>query len=110
MKPAARKLILLPAVVWLAMFVAPASTSAPRAAHAGTTPAPAQLAAPATTAPAARSTVRDLLAFGTDQRFWSADVIPFIQGKISGTKTFLRVRGPGDSQWRMIGELEAPAT
>lgn len=89
--------MLMAAVVWLASSAAPFM----RGAFAATTP---------TTVPTpARTVVRDLLAFGTEQRFWSADVIPFIQGKQSGTKTYLRVRAPGDSQWKLITELEAPA-
>src|SRR3954451_9167589 len=107
MKPAARKVcLILPAVVWLALCIAPAAALRPAAGAA----AAASAAPPPSTAPApAHVNTRDLLAYGTDQRFWSADVIPFIQGKTSGTKTFLRVRGPGDSQWQMVGELEAAA-
>jgi uncharacterized RDD family membrane protein YckC len=111
MMPAARKPILLspvPAVVWLALCIA--STATLRPAHAAPPPPPAT--APATSPAPARTSApagRELLAFGTEQRFWSADVIPYAQGKTSGTKTFLRVRGPGDPQWRIIGELEAPA-
>ena len=108
MKPAARKVfllvLLLPAVVWLAMCFAP--RFALRDARGAAAPAAPVVLIPAT-APATSS--RDLLAYGTDDRFWSADVIPIIQGKTSSTKTFLRVRGPGDSQWQSVGELEAAA-
>src|SRR3982750_2061733 len=106
MKPAARNFILsIPAVVWLAVCVV-ATTSALRAA----TPPPAP--PPPTTAPAPAPTsspVRDLLAYGTDQRFWSADIIPVVQAKTPSAKTFLRVLRARDSQWRILGELEAPA-
>jgi uncharacterized RDD family membrane protein YckC len=116
MKPAARKayffVLLLPAVVWLALCIAPEfALRRARGAAAATVSATVAAAAPApTTAPATlRATTRDLLAYGTDERFWSADVIPVIQGKANATKTFLRVRGPGDSQWQSVGELEAAA-
>ena len=104
MKPAARNfthLIPLPAAVRLALVMTMALSFVRAAQAAAPAPAP-------TTAPA-RSVVRDLLALGNEDRFWSADVIPFIQGKASGTKTFFRVRGPGDPQWRLVAELEAPA-
>jgi uncharacterized RDD family membrane protein YckC len=108
MKPAARKVcLILPAVVWLALCIAPAAALRPAIGAAAAASAAMPSTAPAPSA--ARVDKRDLLAYGTDDRFWSADVIPFIQGKTSGTKTFLRVRGPGDSQWQMVGELEAAA-
>ena len=112
MKPAARKVCpILPAVVWLALCIAPAAALRPAVAAAAASAAAATSSstAPNPAAVAPRVNNRDLLAYGTDDRFWSADVIPFIQGKTSGVKTFLRVRAPGDSQWQMVGELEAAA-
>src|SRR5512134_2321823 len=105
MKPAARNAIFpIPAVVWLALCVTLASPWPPRARAATALPPPATTTttttttSPAAAAPAApRTAGRDLLAFGTDERFWSADVIPVTQAKAVGAKTFLRVRGPGDS-------------
>ncbi|MEA2736000.1 MAG: hypothetical protein QOE14_2451 [Humisphaera sp.] len=104
MKPAARNFLVSIAVLGLALCVVPAMRYAQGVAAPASAPAAAAAATPA------RSMVRDLLAFGTEERFWSADVIPLMQGKPSGgTKTFLRVRGPGDSEWKGIGELDAPA-
>src|SRR4051812_14282220 len=53
---------------------------------------------------------RDLLAWGTDQLYWSADVVPTGDVHTPGTRTTIRFRTAGDSEWRVIGEFPTAAT
>src|SRR5262245_34368039 len=73
----------------------------------------ADAAAPASPAPAAPSTQRDLLAHGTDELYWSADVVPTTERRgstvVNGVKTTVRVRSMGQPQWREIALIAAQA-
>jgi uncharacterized RDD family membrane protein YckC len=89
MKRAARNLILLCCVCLLA-------PSGAHVAAAGSPVAPPKM-------------VRDLLAHGTDETFWCADVVP-VTGQEPGTRTLLRYRHAGDALWKSAGEFPVAAT
>src|SRR5439155_27071844 len=93
MKTAARKVLALCAVaVWLALWPA-VGRGAPAAAPLPPPPGS-----------------RDLLAHGTDQFYWAANVAPTPDPRTPGVQTSVRFRTPGDVEWREIAQFEAPAT
>lgn len=58
--------------------------------------------------PRAKASPRNLLAEGTDQYFWSADVVPSAAGEPPGVKTTIRYRSAGDQlRWQTASELHA---
>jgi uncharacterized RDD family membrane protein YckC len=58
----------------------------------------------------AGAAARDLLAHGTDQFFWSADVVPTGPNEPQGSKTIIRYRTAGDQlRWKPASELAAQA-
>jgi len=111
MKTAARKLLLL----LLVSLLGPATLRAADALSAGpsaepsagpsTSPAP-----PSASVPPPAATGRDLLAHGTDQYYWAADIAPTADLRAPGIHTLIRFRAAGDVEWREIAEFAAPAT
>jgi uncharacterized RDD family membrane protein YckC len=53
---------------------------------------------------------RDLFAWGTDQLYWSADVVPSGDAHTPAAQTTIRFRTAGDGEWRVIGEVAGPVT
>lgn len=99
MKPAARNALIGVSLLLLALASLAAVTIA-RAAQAAPSPAAAEAPRPA---------VRDLLAHGTDQVIWTADVVsrPGRANQI-GISTQVRYRSAGDQQrWQAAAELSA---
>jgi uncharacterized RDD family membrane protein YckC len=63
--------------------------------------------APASVSP---QNFRDLLALGTDQLYWSADVVPVINRHETAAQTIVRVRSAGEALWKEVGAVAAPVS
>src|SRR4051812_46184724 len=64
---------------------------------------------PAPAVSGADSNSRELLAHGTEQRYWAADVAPVARSRNGAVKTSVRYRSAGDAEWREIAEFATPA-
>src|SRR5438270_5964234 len=87
MKPAARN---APVVLLLMMLSALAAAVSPAPARGAAKP-PAPVVAPGT---------RDLLAHGTNQYVWTADVVPVVSDDQPSVNTIIRFRTAGDVRWQ----------
>jgi uncharacterized RDD family membrane protein YckC len=69
----------------------------------------AWLIAAAPVSSGADANARELLAHGTDQRYWAANVAPVPRSRTPAVKTSIRYRAAGDAEWREIAEFATPA-
>jgi len=103
MKPAARNVLVVVAVLMIAATAAIVVPSLLRAAPAGgggTGRQPIAVVTP----------VRDLLAHGSDEYLWVADVGMSPSTETPGVNTTVRFRTAGDMRWQVAGEIAARPT
>src|SRR4051812_31024912 len=81
-----------------------------RAAASRASAAPARAANAPAPAAADATALRDLLAHGTDQHYWSADVAPNNDPHAPGVHTLVRYRAAGDVEWKELADLADRAT
>src|SRR5437016_4417351 len=71
--------------------------------------AAAEAAAPPAPVSSSDASSRELLAHGTDQHYWAANVAPVPKSRNSAVTTSVRYRASGDVEWREIAEFATPA-
>jgi uncharacterized RDD family membrane protein YckC len=103
MKPAARNVIVVVAVgmiVAIAAAIVVPSVARAAAGRSGAAKSPIAVVTP----------VRDLLAHGSDEFLWVADVGMSTSSETPGVNTTVRFRTAGDMRWQVAGEIAARPT